>query len=166
MQLTWKPNNKHVTLLKLIRECDQNQDLTRAGILTRAILLAKEQTEEDWRETVRSLATLPKLDLPIPTAMVVQLDDSLAHPLSDTIEPAIRRALDLQILRRNYLITLLLARYYSSLGPATREVKERTDMDASEMIKRLSQCLSEAEAIANQIRQLLESLETRKEENA
>ena len=142
--LLWKSNIKHATLEYLIKEIDPSQDVSRPGITNRAIVVAKDTKKETWLKVMEELPKLPKLEIPIPTAMQVKPDDENEEALKK-IEDDIKDVLGLRILQTQYEIQLLWMNYLDWLKVKAMNVGEEknaeNDLSGPEMIKRFVQIL-------------------------
>ncbi|SCP98905.1 hypothetical protein [Anaerobium acetethylicum] len=151
-QLSWKSNIKHAKLEYLIKELDPTQDLSRGGITNRAIVAANDMTkamskEEKgnwWEKVAKKIPELNnfKIELSVPTAMQVKLDDE-NEEIFEVISENIKKALGLEVLQTQYEIQILWMNYYSWLKEKAIKVgsEKEEDITGPEMVKRLVQIL-------------------------
>lgn len=138
-----------VYLEKFINEIDPNQDTTRAGKFNRAIVSAKNISNDEWKRMSfdlkkfkNNLSSCPELS--VPTAMQVKVDENLEDALL-SVENNIREALELRTLQTRYEFEILFFTYLDSLKQDIMNVGEvntkEEDLTGPDMVKILVQIL-------------------------
>lgn len=149
MKKSWKSNECHAGLEYFIDEIDPHPDTSRSGKVNRAIVKGKKLSDDDWKKLSKELKLfrkneLPQIDVPIPTAMQVKIEEDLESDL-EIIEENIRRSLGLQTLQTQYEMQLLWLNYLNYLKKETMNVgeKKRTDenLTGPDIVKKLVQII-------------------------
>ncbi|MFZ1758290.1 MAG: hypothetical protein WAV75_03365 [Streptococcus suis] len=149
MKKSWKSNECHAGLEYFIDELDPHPDASRSGKVNRAIVKAKNLSDGDWEKLNKELKLFKKnelsqIDVPIPTAMQVKIEEGLENDL-EVIEENIKRALELQTLQTQYEIQLLWLNYLNCLKEETMNVGENKCKDENltgpDLVKKLVQII-------------------------
>lgn len=160
--IAFKSTWKHASLEYLIKEIDNNQDLSRSAITIRAIDSAEKV--EDWRKVKEGLSLLKKIDdVSISTAssMQAKIDEQSSEKVK-----AIRNKMffdlkkeipELKRLQTPYFMLLLWLNYLNQLKAHRIVVGKNispSDLTGPDMVKRLVQILllnrdSDREVIEN-----------------
>lgn len=143
--LNVKINHKHSTCEYHIRKIDPAQDMSRSGILQRAVRAAV--GVQDWPAVQVSLAELQEQKgARMVTSFQARYDDSTAQLLDEVREEMLRQLQDagrLKILQTQYMVLLLLANYLRKLREAQElalkadSTGDRGDDSLSEIVKNL-----------------------------
>jgi len=146
---SWKSNDCHAGLEYFIDEIDPHQDTSRSGKVNRAIIKAKNLSDDDWRKLTKELKLFKKnelsqIDVQAPTAMQVKIEEELENDLV-IIENNIKRALELTTLQTQFEIQLLWLNYLNCLKEDTMNVGESKPEDQNltgpDIVKRIVQII-------------------------
>lgn len=142
---SWKSNKCHAALEYLIDELDRHPDTSRPGKVNRAIVKAKNLSDEEWRKLSKELKLfknneLSQIDVQTPTAMQVKIEEDLESDLG-IIQENIKRALELQTLQTQYEIQLLWLNYLNCLKEESMNVGEskpkEEDLTGPDIVKKI-----------------------------
>ena len=142
---SWKSNECHAGLEYFIDELDPHPDASRSGKVNRAIVKAINLSDGDWKKLNKELKLFKKnelsqIDVPIPTAMQVKIEEDLENDL-EVIEENIKRALELKTLQTQYEIQLLWLNYLNCLKEESMNVGEskpkEEDLTGPDIVKKI-----------------------------
>lgn len=149
MKRSWKSNECHAGLEYLIDELDPHLDTSRSGKVNRAIIKAKNLSDDDWTKLTKELKLfkkneLSKMDIQTPTAMQVKIEEELESDLG-IIEENIKRALELKTLQTQFEIQLLWLNYLNCLKEESMNVGEsrpkEDNLAGPDIVKRIVQII-------------------------
>ncbi|MEG0980088.1 MAG: hypothetical protein RSE39_08670 [Oscillospiraceae bacterium] len=147
--LSIKANWRHAVLEHQIKELDNAQDMTRSGIMERAIFAAQ-NPHYDWKK-IKDLVTELKRrdDIPIPKSMQAKISPEAKNILNGVRKDILNALKDeIRILQTPYLYQLLMLNYREYLieqklmvGEEKKAELNQSDMNGAEMVKRLVEIL-------------------------
>ncbi|MFH5835060.1 hypothetical protein ACHAL6_03155 [Proteiniclasticum sp. C24MP] len=147
---SWKSNECHAGLEYFIDEIDPHQDTSRSGKVNRAIVKAKNLSDDDWKKLMKELKLFKKnelsqIDVQTPTAMQVKIEEELESDL-EIIEENIKRALELKTLQTQFEIQLLWLNYLNCLKEETMNVGESSkpkdkNLTGPDIVKKIVQII-------------------------